>query len=56
MNNCPVCNHTLVNIIYGVPGKALVEMARSEDVALGGIKKALDCPTLYCYSCNETVN
>jgi hypothetical protein len=54
MNECPRCNHELVNIIYGVPSEKLVQMARNEDVALGGTTLVLDQPKLYCYGCNET--
>lgn len=54
MNFCPNCNHELVNIIYGVPGPSLIEMAKAEDVALGGKKAFVLDPKLYCYGCHET--
>lgn len=54
MNNCIHCGHELVNIIYGMPGSKLIEMAKNEDIALGGCNVMLDQPTLYCYGCNET--
>lgn len=53
MNNCPFCQHELVNIIYGKPTTKLIEMARKEDVALGGTTLIIDQPTLYCYGCHE---
>jgi hypothetical protein len=53
MNNCPSCSHELVNIIYGIPSEKLIQMARNEDVALGGTTLVLDQPKLYCYGCNE---
>lgn len=53
MNNCPECNHELVNIIYGFPTPKLVELARSEGIALGGTILAKDMPTHYCYGCHE---
>lgn len=54
MNNCPNCNHDLVNVIYGLPSAKLIEMANTEGIALGGIKTSDDSPTHYCYGCNET--
>jgi hypothetical protein len=54
MNNCVNCDHELVNIIYGYPSARLVEIAKSEDIALGGIQKSELDPKLYCYGCNET--
>lgn len=53
MNNCILCGHELVNIIYGMPGPTLIEMARAEGIALGGCSIVLDMPTHYCYGCNE---
>jgi hypothetical protein len=52
MNNCINCNHDLVNIFYGTPSQKLIELARSEDIALGG-KKFYGSPTHYCYGCHE---
>jgi 7-cyano-7-deazaguanine synthase in queuosine biosynthesis len=54
MNNCLTCGHDLVNIIYGTPSAKLVEMAKNDDIALGGKKNKLFAPTHYCYGCNET--
>jgi hypothetical protein len=56
MNNCPNCNHELVNIIYGTPTQKLINMARNEDIALGGTTFYLDQPKLYCYGCHEVFN
>jgi hypothetical protein len=53
MNNCPNCNHELVNVIYGFPTPRLVEMAKSEGIALGGCTVGPDMPTHYCYGCHE---
>lgn len=54
MNNCPNCNHELVNIIYGMPSEKLVNMAKLEGIALGGCTVGLNQPTHYCYGCHET--
>jgi hypothetical protein len=54
MNICTNCGHELVNIIYGMPGAKLVEMAKTEDIALGGCTITEDSPKLYCYGCHET--
>jgi hypothetical protein len=52
MNECPFCYHELVNVIYGRPGPKLIELAKKEEVALGGnISK--NSPKLYCYGCQE---
>jgi hypothetical protein len=53
MNNCPNCNHELVNIIYGYPTPKLIDMAREENVALGGCIVGSDLPYYYCYGCHE---
>lgn len=54
MNNCPNCNHELVNIIYGMPSQKLVDMAKTEGIALGGCSIYPNQPTHYCYGCHET--
>jgi hypothetical protein len=54
MNNCPNCNHELVNIIYGFPTPKLIDLARLEGIALGGQLTAPDRPTHYCYGCQES--
>ena len=54
MNNCPNCNHELVNIIYGFPTPKLIDMARGEGIALGGCTVLHDMPTHYCYGCHES--
>lgn len=54
MNNCPNCNHELVNVVYGFPTPKLIEMAKTEGIALGGFKATKDTPTHYCYGCHET--
>lgn len=51
---CPICTHKLVNVVYGYPKPDMVERARNEEIALGGILKHLDMPTHYCYGCHET--
>ena len=53
MNKCTNCGHELVNIIYGLPGQKLIDMAKQENIALGGCLAEPGKPTLYCYGCNE---
>ena len=53
MNNCPICSGDLVNIIYGYPTPKLIEMAKTEDIVLGGMPKNEFRPTHYCHSCQE---
>jgi hypothetical protein len=53
MNNCPNCNHDLVNIIYGMPTEKAIKLAREEGIALGGCMFQEDLPTHYCYGCHE---
>lgn len=53
MNICPNCSHDMVNIIYGMPSQKLIDMARSEGVALGGCNIGPGMPTHYCYGCHE---
>jgi hypothetical protein len=52
MNECPICKHELVNIIYGYPSQKLVVLAKNEDLALGGKRKE-GSPQFYCYGCQE---
>lgn len=54
MNNCPECNHELVNIIYGYPTPKLIDMARADGIALGGCAIDAHSPTHYCYGCHES--
>lgn len=56
MNICPNCNHELVNIIYGYPKPELIDMARKEEVALGGCVIMPDHFRFYCYGCHESFN
>jgi hypothetical protein len=53
MNTCPNCDHELVNVLYGFPSPKMIEMARNEDIALGGCTIVPDMPTHYCYGCHE---
>ena len=53
MNNCPNCDHELVNIIYGLPSETAIKLAREEGIALGGCLFEADLPTHYCYGCHE---
>jgi hypothetical protein len=52
MNTCINCNHDLVNVVYGYPSEKLIELAKTEGIALGG-KKYFDSPTHYCYGCHD---
>lgn len=55
MNKCTNCDHELVNVIYGYPSEKLVELAKTDGIALGG-KKFFNSPTHYCYGCHEAFN
>jgi hypothetical protein len=49
---CTVCgNEKLAPILYGYPTPKWIEMAKLEQVALGGTNNVGF--THYCYSCNE---
>ncbi len=52
MNNCPTCDGDLVNVIYGYPTPKLIDMAKTDDVVLGGTPTGFR-PTHYCHSCQE---
>ena len=52
MNNCPLCNGELVNVIYGYPTPQLIEMAKADGIVLGGMPKGFR-PTHYCHDCQE---
>lgn len=55
---CPHCGEpNMAPIIYGYPTPELIDLARQDIVALGGIKPEMFEETLshYCYQCNETV-
>ena len=55
MNNCPNCEHELVNVLYGYPSAKLIEMAKEESIALGGCTiYPGETPDRYCYGCHET--
>jgi hypothetical protein len=42
----------LVNVIYGYPTPKLIDMAKTDDVVLGGTPTGFR-PTHYCHSCQE---
>jgi hypothetical protein len=52
MNNCTLCDGELVNVIYGYPTPELIEMAKTDDIVLGGTRKGFR-PTHYCHACQE---
>jgi hypothetical protein len=52
MNNCPVCDGSLVKVVYGYPTPTMLQRARNEEIALGGLdNQGYD---YYCYRCNDT--
>lgn len=53
MNICTNCGKDLVNVIYGFPTQKLIDMAKTEGIALGGCSLNINRPTHYCYGCNE---
>jgi hypothetical protein len=52
MNNCPTCGAALVNIIYGIPSKRLIDLAKTDDIVLGGTPSG-PRSEYFCTSCNE---
>lgn len=55
MNNCPICNDEIVNIIYGYPTPKLIELAKTDNIVLGGMPRSEYRPTHYCHKCQETL-
>jgi len=49
--NCPTCNSSLVPIVYGFPGKDLIEMSKRDEVVLGGCSPSMS--THFCLECQE---
>jgi hypothetical protein len=54
MDYCPICNSELVNIFYGYPSEAFIELAKQNQIAIGGPKKGDEIARYYCYECNES--
>lgn len=52
---CPFCKSDMAPIIYGYPTPEMIDLARQDMIALGGLPIYADNPTHYCYSCNEVV-
>jgi len=48
---CPKCNSNLIPIVYGFPGKELIEMSRRDEVVLGGCSPS--SATHFCLECQE---
>ena len=48
---CTNCGASMAPIIYGFPTPQMVEAARDDLIALGGIKPGP--ATHYCYNCQE---
>lgn len=53
MDDCILCGNKLVSIVYGFPTQGAIELAKSEVIALGGIRKD-NSPEFYCYGCHST--
>jgi hypothetical protein len=51
MNECIFCYHELVNVIYGYPSQKLIDLAKTDGIALGGIFSK-GAPKFYCYGCH----
>jgi len=56
MNTNPKCtlcgNENMAEVKYGFPTPVMIERAKQEIIALGGLNDY--GVTHYCYSCNET--
>jgi hypothetical protein len=50
---CPFCESQMAPIIYGYPTPEMIDLARQDMIALGGVQDGRDLPSHYCYSCNE---
>ena len=51
--NCPICNKTMVKIIYGEPDLKLFERAEQKKVFLGGCLVSDNDPKYHCYICER---
>jgi len=49
---CPRCGNTGVPIIYGKPGKKLIEKAMRKEVYLGGCIVREHAPSFHCFNCD----
>jgi hypothetical protein len=48
-----MCDKELVKVVYGLPTPIMIQRAKNEEIALGGLDNQKY--TQYCYACNETV-
>ena len=53
-NKCPICNETMVKIIYGMPDPELWEKAKQRKAFIGGCCVFGDSPTFHCYNCQKS--
>jgi hypothetical protein len=49
---CPVCNNSMIPIVYGQLNPELLLMARSGHIIIGD-SIAIDRPEFYCPKCTE---
>ena len=50
-HKCPKCGSRGVPIVYGKPGRALMEKAKKKEVYLGGCCRRPNAPRYHCYKC-----
>jgi len=50
-HNCPKCGAPGVPIIYGKPGRKLMERAKKKEIYLGGCCLMENSPSYHCYQC-----
>jgi hypothetical protein len=54
---CPNCKtKNAIRIVYGYPGKEMLESARKDEISLGGCIIQEDSPDRYCKNCKEVWN
>ena len=51
--NCPLCDTTMVNIVYGEPNLLLFEQAENRKIFLGGCIVMDTNPVYHCYTCQR---
>ena len=54
-NKCPICNETMVKIIYGMPDPELWEKAKQRKAFIGGCCVIEgQSPSYHCYNCQKS--
>ena len=51
---CPICNKTMIEIVYGMPNSELWKKAKQKKAFIGGCCVFEHSPRFHCYNCRKS--